>query len=77
MPRSIKKPAPISKRRSIRVSDAELNRMIKEATVDAYGESEQTVGFLTMLDDNLAVPFRTEVFGVEVRVVRVCVTDVE
>jgi hypothetical protein len=31
--------------------------MIKEATVDAYGESEQVTGWFTMLENNLAVPF--------------------
>ena len=51
--------------------------MIEEAIVDAYGESEQTVGFYTMLEDNLAVPFRTEILGVEVTVERVDMTDDE
>ena len=51
--------------------------MIEEAIVDAYGESEQMTGFYTMLDDNLAVPFRTEVLGVEVTVERVDMTDDE
>jgi hypothetical protein len=34
--------------------------MIEEATVDAYGESEQLVGFYTMIDEHLAVPFRDD-----------------
>ena len=34
-------------RRSL--SLAKLDEMIEEATVDAYGESEQIVGFFTML----------------------------
>jgi hypothetical protein len=42
--------------------------MIEEATVDAYGESEQATGWLTMLEDNLELPFETEVLGVMVRV---------
>ena len=70
-----KKSLPKSKRRSASVSNSELNRMIEEATVDAYGESEQVMGFYTMLEDNLAVPFRTEVLGVEVTVEQVDVTD--
>ena len=53
------------------LSNAMLDRMIKEAIVDAYGESEQTVGFYTMIEDNLAVPFDTEILGVEVTVERV------
>ena len=51
--------------------------MIEEAIVDAYGESEQIVGFYTMLDDNLAVPFQTKMFGVEVLVERVDMIDDE
>jgi len=51
--------------------------MIEEAIVDAYGESEQITGFYTMLDDSLAVPFQTEILGVEVTVERVDMTDDE
>jgi hypothetical protein len=58
-------------------SDARLNEMIEEAIVDAYGESEQTVGFYTMLEDNLAMPFKTEMLGVEVTVERIDMTDDE
>jgi hypothetical protein len=58
-------------------SDAGLDEMIEEAIVDAYGESEQTVGFYTMLEDNLAMPFKTEVLGVEVTVERIDLTDNE
>jgi len=51
--------------------------MMDEALVDAYGESEQMVGFYTMLEDNLVVPFETEILGVEVTVERVDMTDDE
>jgi hypothetical protein len=68
---------PKSKRRSKCPSDATLDQMIEEAIVDAYGESEQTVGFYTMLEDNLAVPFQTQILGVEVAVERVDMTDDE
>ena len=51
--------------------------MIEEAIVDAYGESEQIVGFYTMLEDNLEVPFKTEMLGVEVTVERIDLTDDE
>ena len=54
-----------------------LDRMIEEAIVDAYGDSEQTAGFYTMLEDNLAVPFQTEILGVEVTVDRIDMTDGE
>lgn len=45
--------------------------MIEQATVDAYDESEQIMGWLTMIDENLAVPFETAVLGVPVIVERV------
>ena len=51
--------------------------MIEEAILDAYGDSEQMTGFYTMLDDKLAVPFQTDMLGVEVTVERVDMTDDE
>ena len=48
--------------------------MIEEATVDAYGESEQTTGWFTMIDDNLAIPFEVTVLGAPVVVERVDLT---
>jgi hypothetical protein len=47
---------------------AELEAMIDEATVDAYGEDEQRTGLFTMLEEHLDVPFATVVLGVEVTV---------
>jgi hypothetical protein len=60
-----------------RSSDAELDTMIEEAIMDAYGEYEQRVGFYTLLENELAVPFRTELLGVEVTVERIEMTDDE
>ena len=45
--------------------------MIEQATVDAYGDSEQITGWFTMIEENLAVPFETKVLGVPVTVERV------
>jgi hypothetical protein len=45
--------------------------MIEQATVDAYNESEQVVGWFTMIDENLAMPFETIVLGVPVTVERI------
>lgn len=42
--------------------------MAEEATVDAYGEDEQAMGFHTMIVDNLKLPFVTSVLGVDVTV---------
>jgi hypothetical protein len=68
---------PASKRRSGRLSTSDLDRLIEEAIVDAYGESEQTVGFFTMLEDHLAVPFPTSVLETDVIVERLDLTDDE
>ncbi|MGH8738883.1 MAG: calcium-binding protein [Burkholderiales bacterium] len=48
--------------------------MIEEATVDAYNESEQLVGFLSMIEDSLALPFTTRVLDVDVLVERIDMT---
>jgi hypothetical protein len=40
-----------------------LDRLIEEATVDAYDESEQAIGFLTMMQDNMPCPFPARVVG--------------
>ncbi|MCC6810749.1 MAG: hypothetical protein IT381_25190 [Deltaproteobacteria bacterium] len=40
--------------------------MIEAATVDCYNESEQATGWLTMLEEHLALPFETTVLGVRV-----------
>ena len=72
-----KKTAAKRQRRGKGMSAARLEAMIEEATVDAYGESEQTVGFYTMLEDNLAVPFETGMLGVKVTVEGIEITDDE
>jgi hypothetical protein len=73
-PRKMK---PTSNRRSRRLPTSELDRLIEEAIVDAFGESEQTVGFLTMLEEHLAVPFASIVMETDVTVERVELTDDE
>lgn len=64
--------APVTKRRNTpsRISKGRLTAMIEEATMDAYGESEQATGWYTMLEEHLALPFDTTVLGVLVKVVR-------
>jgi hypothetical protein len=60
------------RRRSVvRISKAKLTEMIQQATADAYGESEQVTGWFTMIEENLAVPFKTTVVGVQVIVQRI------
>ena len=59
---------PIPRRR---VPESVLRELIEEATVDAYGDAEQLVGFVTMLEEHLAVPFQTRVLGADVTVTRI------
>lgn len=58
-------------------SNTLLEKLVKEATLDAYGESEQKTGFLTMLEDNLGLPFETKVLGVMVTVERIDLTQAD
>jgi hypothetical protein len=58
-------------------SKAELDRLIEEAIVDAYGDSEQRTGFYTMLEERLPMPFDVDVLGVTATVERVAMTDDE
>jgi hypothetical protein len=54
-----------------------LDRLIEEAVVDAYNESEQRSGIYAMLEEKLELPFKTEVLGVEVTVERIDLDDAE
>jgi len=67
--------APKHRKRKNRTPAAELNALIEEAIVDAYGESEQVGGFYTMIEENLVLPFRTEMLGEKVTVDRIDLTD--
>ncbi|MGH9018940.1 MAG: hypothetical protein ACRDY1_14410 [Acidimicrobiales bacterium] len=48
--------------------------MIADATVDCYNESEVVTGLLTMIEDNLAVPFESQV-GESVTVTGIDLTE--
>jgi hypothetical protein len=56
------------------LTTAKLDALIEEATVDAYGDSEQASGFLACFEQ-IIVPFTTEVLGVEVSVTGFDLTD--
>ena len=58
-----------------RLSRAQLDALVQEATVDCHDEDEQVTGLYTMIEDNLAMPFDTTVLGVEVTVEGVDLTD--
>ena len=59
--RTPRKPGP-------RLSKARLDELVEEARVDAHDESEQAMGFYTMLENDLRLPFETEMLGVKVTV---------
>ena len=61
----------------MKLSHTKLRKLIEDATVDAYNDSEQRVGFLTMIQENLQLPFKTYVLGIEVLVERVDMTASE
>jgi len=52
-----------------------FDEMIEEATVDAYGESEQATGWFTMIERNLALPFETQVLGSAVTVTKIALSN--
>ena len=54
-----------------------LNQLVEEGIIDAYGESEQRVALFTMVQDQLGVPFATQILGIPVRVERVNMNDAE
>jgi len=58
-------------------SASELDALIEEAIVDAYGESEQRTGFHCMLEQHLGLPFEVEILGVTATVERIDLTDDE
>ncbi len=57
------------------LSEAELDELVEQAIVDAYGDDEQMTGFYTMICDSLDLPFTTTVLGVEANVERIDLTD--
>ena len=61
--------------RAIKVSTAKLDKLIEEAILDCYTDSEALTGFFTVIEENLATPFVTQVLGVEVNVKRIDLTE--
>ena len=57
-----------------RLTKARLAELVEEATVDCHDEAEQVMGLLTMIEDNLGLPFETSILGVPVTVERVRLT---
>ena len=75
MRKALKKKQSGSRKSTDRPSTVRLDKLIEEATVDCYNESEEVSGIFTMLEDNLEVPFATKIPGVDVTVERVDLND--
>lgn len=56
------------------LSKTKLEALIEEAVVDAYGDDEQKVGLLTMMQEHLALPFSVSILGIEATVEKVDMT---
>ena len=56
-----------SQKRLISSKTAHLDKLIEEATVDCYDESEEIGGIFTLMEENLAVPFKTTILGGRLR----------
>jgi hypothetical protein len=59
------------KSRPRRPTKARLDNLVEEAIVDCYDEAEEAMGLLTMIENNLGLPFETSILGVPVMVERV------
>lgn len=65
------KPAAKSKtgtKPTAKLTVAELDKLVEEATVDAHDEEEAVSGFFCVMDQDLKFPFQTTVLGVPVSV---------
>lgn len=58
-------------------SRARLERLVEDAIVDAYNESEQRCGLFTMIEEHLALPFETAALGVTVMVEGIDLTEAD
>src|SRR5436309_3244202 len=66
-----------TKRPAPRLAKRRLDALVEEAIVDAYGESEQRMGLLSMIQMNLACPFMTTILGAKARIERVDLNDAD
>lgn len=64
----------MTKRKASKLTLKQLDSLIEDAIVDASDESEQAVGFLTLMEEHLALPFETTVLEQVVSVTQIDVT---
>lgn len=77
VPTTKRKPRTKPSQGTSKLSNADLDQLIEEATVDAHDESEQVTGLYTMLEEHLEFPFQTRVLGVDVSVEGIDLTEAE
>jgi hypothetical protein len=64
-----------TKPKEVHLSRVRLDELVAEALVDANGESEQATGFYTMLENDLKLPFETQILGVTATVESIDITE--
>lgn len=57
--------------RAATASTQHLEDLIEEATVDCHDEEEQATGIFTMIEEHVALPFKTVILGVTAAVVSI------
>jgi hypothetical protein len=70
-----RKPKQKAANRFLGLSKERLDELAEEAITDAYGDEEQVSGFYTMMENDLHLPFETEVLGAKVTVEGIDLTD--
>jgi hypothetical protein len=59
----------------LQLNKTRLDHLVDDALTDAYGESEQVTGFYTMLENDLRLPFETQILGVTATVESIDITE--
>lgn len=65
-PRAVRSDGSKKRKRSSQLAPDKLNALVTEAIVDCYDEEEQLMGLFNMIEENLALPFETSIFGLPV-----------
>jgi hypothetical protein len=61
--------AKTTKTKKIAISQKQLDAMVEEATVDCYNNvDDERMGFFSCIEENLELPFESEVLGLKVTV---------
>jgi hypothetical protein len=61
----------------MKYSRQKLDALVEEATVDANGDDEAVTGFLTVIEENLELPFTTRILDIPVTVTNVTLNDTD